>query len=50
MTLLAKDISEKENPLLGIAHNSLRKKVADALLVLQEKYKENNSETFFHGH
>lgn len=46
MKLLAKDISEKENPLVGIAHNSLRKKVTDALLVLQEKYKENNSETF----
>ena len=46
MKLLAKDISEKENPLVGIAYNSLRRKVADAPLVLQEKYKENNSETF----
>lgn len=44
--LLAKNISEKENHLLGIAYNSLRKKVADALLMLQEKYKENNSVTF----
>jgi CRP-like cAMP-binding protein/CheY-like chemotaxis protein len=36
--ILAKNISEKENHLLNLAYNSLRKKVADALLILQEKY------------
>lgn len=43
--LLAKNISEKENQLINIAYNSLRKKVADALVVLYEKYhlEENQS-------
>ncbi len=36
--LLAKNISEKESLLLGLAYNSLRKKVAEALLALQKKY------------
>lgn len=36
--LLAKNISEKENQLLKLAYNSLRKKVADALLLIQTKY------------
>ncbi len=36
--LLAKNISEKENQLVNIAYNSLRKKVADALLMLYKKY------------
>ena len=36
--LLAKDVAEKEQQLLGIAYNSLRKKVADALVSLQDKY------------
>jgi CRP/FNR family transcriptional regulator, cyclic AMP receptor protein len=40
--LLAKNISEKENQLLGLAYNSLRKKVAEALVLLQKKYKEND--------
>lgn len=44
--LLAKNISTKENQLLRIAYNSLRKKVADALLILQDKYREINGETF----
>ena len=38
--LLAKNIEEKENQLLGLAYNSLRKKVADALLLLQRKYQK----------
>jgi CRP/FNR family transcriptional regulator, cyclic AMP receptor protein len=37
--LLANDISQKEQHLLNIAYNSLRKKVADALIVMVEKYK-----------
>ena len=38
--LLAKNVSEKEEQLLGIAYNSLRKRVADALITLQNKYKK----------
>ena len=38
--LLAKNISERENQLVNIAYNSLRKKVADALLMLYKKYHE----------
>lgn len=44
--LLAKNISAKENQLLGLAYNSLRKKVADALLTLQKKYQEKKEEKF----
>lgn len=36
--LLAKNITEKEDHLLGLAYNSLRKKVAEALIMLQKKY------------
>jgi CRP/FNR family cyclic AMP-dependent transcriptional regulator len=36
--LLAKNVSEREHQLLGLAYNSLRKKVADAILLLQNKY------------
>jgi CRP-like cAMP-binding protein len=38
--LLAKDVTEKEDKLLNIAYNSLRRKVADALLTVKEKYPE----------
>ncbi len=38
LELLAKNISEKENQLVNIAYNSLRKKVADALLTLHKKF------------
>jgi len=37
--LLAKNIADKENQLLKLAYNSLRRKVADALLLIQSKYK-----------
>lgn len=40
--LLAKNISEKEEQLLKMAYNSLRKKVADAIIQLNQKY--NNSQ------
>jgi DNA-binding response OmpR family regulator len=40
--LLAKNISEKENQLLGLAYNSLRKKVAEAIVKLQQKYQTGN--------
>jgi CRP/FNR family transcriptional regulator, cyclic AMP receptor protein len=44
--LLAKNISAKENQLLGLAYNSLRKKVAEALILLQKKYQPANDEKF----
>ena len=44
--MLAKNISAKENQLLGIAYNSFRKKVADALLLLKEKYQQTKDEKF----
>lgn len=42
MQLLAKNISAKEEQLLGIAYNSLRKKIADAIIMLQRKFNEKN--------
>ncbi len=36
--LLARNVSDKETQLLGLAYNSLRKKVAEALILLQKKY------------
>ncbi len=44
--LLAKNISVKETQLLGLAYNSLRKKVADALLTLQDKFQDHKKEKF----
>ena len=44
--LLAKNVSDKECQLLGMAYNSLRKKVADALLMLQSKYQGTQGEKF----
>ncbi len=44
--LLAKNISEKEEQLLGLAYNSLRKRVADALVTLQNKYKKSGQQPF----
>jgi CRP-like cAMP-binding protein len=44
--LLAKDISEKEDHLIRLAYNSLRKKVADSLLALQRKYQKKDEEKF----
>lgn len=44
--LLAKNVSEKEQQLLSMAYNSLRKRVADAILILQNKYKKNTEDTF----
>ncbi len=44
--LLAKNVTEKENQLLGLAYNSLRKRVADALLTLQNKYQKEKQNKF----
>lgn len=44
--LLAKNVSAKEDQLLGLAYNSLRKKVAEALVLLQKKYHGNKEKEF----
>ena len=44
--MLAKNISAKETQLLGLAYNSLRKKVAEALILLQKKYQEDKDANF----
>ena len=38
ITMLAKNVGEKEEQLLKMAYNSLRKKVADTLITLHKKY------------
>ena len=45
--LLASDVAEKEEQLLHIAYNSLRKKVADALLIIHKKYKGHAGQVSF---
>ena len=45
--MLAKNVSDHEQNLLGIAYNTLRKKVAGALSNLQHKYQVNKTEPFF---
>ncbi len=44
--LLASNVTLKEKHLLGLAYNSLRKKVAEALIMLQKKYDKQNAENF----
>ena len=44
--LLAKNITDKEDHLLGLAYNSLRKKVAEALVMLQKKYNIEKNQLF----
>ena len=44
--MLAKNITEKEQQLLGLAYNSLRKRVADALITLQNKFQSSKQENF----
>ena len=44
--LLVKNISEKEELLLNLAYNSLRKKVAEALVLLEKKYNEKKEKKF----
>ena len=45
--MLAKNVTENEQTLLGIAYNTLRKKVASALTSVQNKYQEDNNEPFY---
>jgi DNA-binding response OmpR family regulator len=44
--LLAHDVSEKEEQLLSLAYNSLRKRVADAILNLSRKFKKKDASDF----
>lgn len=44
--LLARNVSEKETQLLGLAYNSLRKKVAEALLQFRRKFNQKKDEKF----
>lgn len=45
--LLANSIAVKEEHLLGLAYNSLRQKVAEALITIQKKYKKENDTEFY---
>lgn len=44
--LLAHHVHEKEEQLLSLAYNSLRKRVAQTILTLLDKYKEEGKESF----
>ncbi len=44
--MLANDLIEKEAQLIELAYNSVRKRVADALLRLQQRYQESEDKTF----
>lgn len=44
--ILAQNVQEKEEHLLNIAYNSLRKKVADTLVILYNKYNPNQDASF----
>ena len=46
--LLAGDVSEREEQLLNLAYNSLRRKVADALLMLKGKFKDQPGDFAIH--
>ncbi len=44
--LLTKSVTEKKCQMIGLAYNSLRKKVADALVRINDKYNKENSDQF----
>ena len=44
--LLAQNVTDREKQLVGIAYNSLRKRVAEALVLLQKKYTRNKEDKF----
>ncbi|MBS1729920.1 MAG: response regulator [Bacteroidetes bacterium] len=44
--LLAHDVHENEDQLINLAYNSLRKRVAEAILTLLSKFKEEGKENF----
>jgi CRP-like cAMP-binding protein len=48
LQILAGNVTEKENQLLGLAYNSLRKRVADALIMLRHKFGEGQTPFSIH--
>lgn len=46
MNVLAKSVSEKEEDLLQMAYDTVRKRVANALVKLHDKYNESNKQHF----
>ena len=44
--LLAQSVTENQNELLNLAYDTVRKRVADALLKLADKYKKENEDHF----
>lgn len=44
--MLSNDVKDKEDRLLRLAYNSVRKRVAEALLLLRERYADGKTETF----
>jgi CheY-like chemotaxis protein len=44
--MLADSLSEKEEALLKLAYNSVRKRVAEALITLKNRYQKNNDANF----
>ena len=46
MNLLTKSVCEKKNQMIGLAYNSLRKKVAEALVIIYTKYKADQYANF----
>lgn len=44
--MLSDDLREKEEQLVKLAYNSVRKKVADALVTLYDRFKNENEQTF----
>lgn len=46
MKLLSKEVKEKEERLLKIAYDSVRKKVSESLLMLRDRYGKDDANTF----
>jgi CRP-like cAMP-binding protein len=46
LRMLSDDLKEKEDQLLKIAYNSVRKRVAEALVTLHNRYKKDGEEKF----
>ncbi|MBS1652463.1 MAG: response regulator [Bacteroidetes bacterium] len=46
VSILSNNIIEKEQQLLKLAYSSVRKRVAEALLLLEKKYKKNDEKSF----
>lgn len=42
INMLSNNIMEKEHQLLSLAYNTVRKRVAEALLMLQTRYRDND--------